>query len=31
VNIAFFHVNAIISVGLLLVGWLDVWIAGRGG
>ena len=25
INIAFFNVNAVISVGLLLVGWLDVW------
>lgn len=29
INIAFFNVNAVISVGLLLVGWVDVWIGGR--
>ena len=27
VNVAFFHVNAIISLGLFVVGLLDVWIA----
>jgi 4-hydroxybenzoate polyprenyltransferase len=27
VNLAFFHVNAVISVGLLAVGLLDVWVA----
>lgn len=27
VNIAFFNVNAVISVGLLLVGWIDVWVS----
>ncbi len=28
VNIAFFQVNAIISIGLLLVGMLDIWLLG---
>ena len=31
VNLAFFHVNAVISVGLLVIAWLDVWISSRGG
>ena len=25
VNLAFFHMNAVISLGLLLIGWLDLW------
>jgi 4-hydroxybenzoate polyprenyltransferase len=25
INTAFFHVNAVISIGLLLVGGLDLW------
>jgi 4-hydroxybenzoate polyprenyltransferase len=29
VNAAFFHVNAVISLGLLAVGSLDLWLAGR--
>lgn len=29
VNLAFFHVNAVISVGLLAVGMLDVWMGRR--
>jgi 4-hydroxybenzoate polyprenyltransferase len=28
INLAFFHVNAVISVGLLIVGLLDVWLGG---
>jgi 4-hydroxybenzoate polyprenyltransferase len=28
VNVAFFHVNAIISIGLFIVGVIDIWIAG---
>jgi 4-hydroxybenzoate polyprenyltransferase len=31
VNLAFFHVNAIISLGLLAVGLADIWVASRGG
>lgn len=31
VNLAFFHINAVISVGLLLVTLLDVWFAGSWG
>ena len=27
VNVAFFNVNAVISLGLLAVGLLDIWIA----
>ncbi|HID22182.1 MAG TPA: 4-hydroxybenzoate octaprenyltransferase, partial [Planctomycetaceae bacterium] len=30
VNIAFFHVNAVISIGLFLIGWADVWFTGLG-
>lgn len=29
VNLAFFHVNAVISVGLLGAGLLDLWLAGK--
>ncbi|MSR56732.1 MAG: 4-hydroxybenzoate octaprenyltransferase [Planctomycetaceae bacterium] len=29
VNLAFFHVNAVISVGLLVVGLLDVWMGNK--
>lgn len=28
VNVAFFHVNAVISIGLLIVGILDIWVSG---
>ncbi|NOX55022.1 MAG: UbiA family prenyltransferase [Planctomycetes bacterium] len=31
VNVAFFHVNAVISIGLFLVGLADVWISGFSG
>ena len=31
VNLAFFHINAVISVGLLLVTLLDVWLGNRSG
>lgn len=31
VNLAFFHINAVISVGLFLVTLLDLWFAGRWG
>jgi 4-hydroxybenzoate polyprenyltransferase len=27
VNVAFFHVNAVISIGLLIVGVIDIWIS----
>jgi 4-hydroxybenzoate polyprenyltransferase len=29
VNVAFFHVNAVISLGLFLVGSLDLWVGTR--
>jgi 4-hydroxybenzoate polyprenyltransferase len=28
VNMAFFHVNAVISLGLLFLGLLDLWVSG---
>jgi 4-hydroxybenzoate polyprenyltransferase len=28
VNVAFFHVNAVISIGLFVVGLADLWAAG---
>ncbi len=30
VNQAFFHVNAVVSVGLLVLAWLDAWVQSRG-
>jgi 4-hydroxybenzoate polyprenyltransferase len=30
VNAAFFHVNAVISLGLFAVGSLDLWVGGGG-
>jgi 4-hydroxybenzoate polyprenyltransferase len=29
VNVAFFNVNAVISIGLFVVGVADIWIFGR--